>query len=88
MSILRVMIEPIMVGALGVLIGAAIPSRISAMVTTIIITAAYFLLINLVRFAQLDELGRLVVEIVLPILFPVIITYFSLRVATTLLTRD
>jgi hypothetical protein len=88
MSILRVMIEPIMVGALGVLIGAAIPSRISAMVTTIIITAAYFLLINLVRFAQLDELGRLVVEIVLPILFPVIITYVSLRVATTLLTRD
>lgn len=88
MSILRVMIEPVMVGALGVLIGAAIPSRISAMVTTIIITAAYFLLINLVRFAPIDEVGRLVVEIVFPILFPVIITYFSVRVATTLLTRD
>lgn len=88
MSILRVMIEPLMVGALGALIGAAIPSRISAMVTTAIITAAYFLLINLVRFAQLDDLGRLLVEIVLPIALPLLITLLALRGATALFTRD
>lgn len=88
MSILRVMIEPIMVGALGTLVGAAIPSRISAMVTTAIITAAYFLLINLVRFAQLDDAGRLLVEIVLPIALPLLITLIALRGATALFTRD
>lgn len=88
MSILRVMIEPIMVGALGALVGAAIPSRISAMVTTAIITAAYFLLINLVRFAQLDDAGRLLVEIVLPIVLPLLITLLALRGATALFTRD
>jgi hypothetical protein len=88
MSILRVMIEPLMVGALGTLIGAAIPSRISAMVTTAIITAAYFLLINLARFAQLDDAGRLLVEIVLPIALPLLITLLALRGATALFTRD
>lgn len=88
MSILRVMIEPLMVGALGTLIGAAIPSRISAMVTTAIITTAYFLLINLVRFAQLDDLSRLLVEIVLPIALPLLITLLALRGATALFTRD
>lgn len=88
MSILRVMIEPIMVGALGALIGAAIPSRISAMVTTMIITAAYFLLINLMRFAPLDDAGRLLVEIVLPIALPLLITLLALRGATALFTRD
>lgn len=88
MSILRVMIEPIMVGALGALIGAAIPSRISAMVTTMIISAAYFLLINLMRFAPLDDAGRLLVEIVLPIALPLLITLLALRGATALFTRD
>ncbi|MEP7290342.1 MAG: hypothetical protein ABI835_01110, partial [Chloroflexota bacterium] len=88
MSILRVLLEPIMIGALGVLIGAAIPARVPAIVTTCIIGGAYFLLINLIRFAPLDENGRLFVEIVLPIILPLLISFFAFRAATSLFVRD
>lgn len=87
-TILRVMIEPIMVGALGAMVGAAIPARIPAIVITVIFGAAYFLLINLARLARLDDVMRLVVEIVLPVVLPLLITFVSLRTAEHLLTRD
>ena len=49
-----------MIGALGALVGAAIPARIPAIVTTTVLGSAYFLLINLARFAPLDDAGRAV----------------------------
>jgi hypothetical protein len=87
-TILRVMIEPIMIGALGALVGAAIPARIPAIVITTIFGAAYFLLINLARLAPLDDMMRLFVEIALPVALPLIITVFSLRTAEHLLVHD
>jgi len=88
MAIVRVLIEPIMVGAIGALIGAAIPARIPAIVTTTVLVGAYFLLINLVRFAPHDEYSRLFVEIALPVVLPLLIILFSFRAAAYLLTRD
>lgn len=88
MAILRVLIEPIMIGALGTLIGAALPARVPAVVTTTILGAAYFLLINLPRLAPLDVTGRLVIEIVLPVVLPLILTYGAFRAAAMLLVRD
>jgi hypothetical protein len=87
-TILRVLIEPVMIGALGAMVGAAIPARIPAIVITTIFGAAYFALINLARLAPLDEAGRLFIEIVVPVVFPLLIIYFSLRTAEHLLTRD
>ena len=87
-SILRVLIEPIMVGALGVLVGAALPARIPAIVTTVILSGAYFLILNLLRFAPLDEAGRVLVEIVLPCILPIVITFLAFRAATHLFVRD
>jgi hypothetical protein len=87
-AILRVMIEPIMIGALGAMVGAAIPARIPAIVITVIFGAAYFLLINLARLAPLDEAMRLIVEIAIPVALPLLITFFSLRTAEHLLVRD
>ena len=88
MSIVRVLIEPVMIGALGVLAGAAIPSRIPAIVTTVGVGGAYFLLINLARLAPLDTAGRLLVEIILPAVLPLLITALAFRAAAFLLTRD
>ena len=88
MAILRVLIEPIMIGALGAAVGAAIPARIPAIVTTTVLGGAYFLLINLVRFAQLDEMGHLFVEILLPVALPLLIIFVSFRSAAHLLARD
>jgi hypothetical protein len=88
MAIVRVLIEPLMFGAVGALVGAAIPARIPAIITTTVFGAAYFFLINLVRLAPQDEYGRLFVEIVLPVVLPLLIILFSFRAATRLLIRD
>lgn len=88
MSILRVLLEPIMVGAIGALAGAAIPTRIPAIVMTTGISGAYFLLINLARMAPLDTTGRLFVEIVLPVVLPLLIIYGAFRAAAALLIRE
>ena len=74
-AILRVLIEPVMVGALGVMVGAAVPSRLAAVISTTCLTAAYFLLINLARLLPLDEGGHLLVEILLPLALPLLITW-------------
>lgn len=87
-AIVRVMIEPVMIGALGVLAGAAIPSRIPAIITTVGVGGAYFALINLARLAPLDTAGHLLVEIVLPVVLPLLITTAAFRAAASLLTRD
>lgn len=88
MAILRVLIEPIMIGTLGVLVGAAIPARIPAIVMTTIFAATYFGLINLIRLAPMDTAGRLFVEIVLPIILPLLITFLAVKIATHLFTKD
>lgn len=88
MAIVRVLIEPVMIGALGALVGAAVSSRIPAILTTVGLGGAYFLLINLARLAPLDIGMRLFVEIVLPIALPLIITPLAFRGAASLLTRD
>ncbi len=87
-SILRVIIEPIMVGALGVMVGTAVPSRLPALVGTTTLTAAYFLLINLARLVPTDFNGRLLIEIFLPLVLPLLITWGAFRAAAYLLIRD
>ncbi len=87
-SILRIFIEPIMVAALGTLSGAAAWGRIPAIVMTVLLTSAYFALINLARLLPLDIGGRLLVEWVLPLVLPILIIGAALRLTTHLLTRD
>ena len=88
MSILRILIEPVMIGALGALVGAAIPARIPAIIVTSVLGASYFLLINLARFAPTSEMGRLLVEIIVPIVLPLLIIYGAFRGAAYLLSKD
>ena len=87
-AIVRLLLEPVMIGALGAVIGAAIPARIPAIVTTTVLGGAYFLMINLLRLAPLDDGERILVEIVLPVVLPILITFCATRAAAHLLTRD
>lgn len=87
-SLLRVFVEPLMMGALGVLAGAVAGLRVSAITWTILLGVAYFVMINLPRLAILTWPERLVIESVLPVLLPILITIGSLALARVILEQD
>jgi len=87
-SVLRLVVEPIMVAALAAVAGASAEFDISAATGATLTMAAYAVLINLPRLLPLDWVGRLIVESVLPVVLPLIITGVCLTIAVRLLTRD
>jgi hypothetical protein len=87
-SIVRIAVEPFMVAALGVMFGAALPTRSASITVTLVMTGFYFLLINLPRLLPLSLPLRVFVEGVLPLVLPVLITLFALRLTAYLITRD
>ena len=86
-SLLRLILEPIMIGAIGTLVGAAMPLRIPALVATLLTGVAYFAAINLVRLLPLDPFTQLQIDTVLPVVLPVVIALASFRLAARLLRR-
>lgn len=87
-SLLRVFIEPLMMGALGVLAGAVAGLRVSAITWTILLGVAYFVMINLPRLAVLTWPERLLIESVLPVLLPILITVGALALARYILEQN
>lgn len=85
---LRLFIEPIMVGSVGLMIGTMVSPRILALIVAGTLNGAYFLFINLPRLLELSYSMRLIVEIVLPLVIPLLITWVSLNVASYLIQRD
>ena len=80
-SLLRVLVEPVMIASIGVLMGATISTRIPAMLATAALGLAYVILINLPRLLLLDPIARFVLEMVLPLVMPIVISYLTLRLA-------
>jgi hypothetical protein len=87
-SLVRLMIEPVMIGAIGAMAGAALHVRYSAGVTTLLIGFSYFLLINLPRFIPMSWPMRFVTDFALPLVLPLVITWIALKVASYLLARE
>lgn len=87
-SLLRLILEPIMIGAIGTLVGAAMPLRIPALVATLLSGGAYFATINLVRLLPVDPLARLMIDTVVPIVLPILIALAAFRLGAWLLRRD
>ncbi len=85
--LIRPFVELFMVGALGILSGAAVSFRIAGNAGTILLTISYFALINLVRLLPLSPFLRLAVEYALPLLLPVGIGWAALHAAEYLVTR-
>ena len=89
-SLVRLAIEPIMVGAIAVMIGAFTLYRSAAITSSLVITGFYFLLINLLQFVPKENqvLFKLFVDIVVPLVAPLLIIWISLRIAGYIVTRD
>lgn len=87
-SIARIALEPFMVAAIGVVVGTAVPVRSAAITTTLVIVGFYYLILNLLRLLHLPLVLRVLVEGVLPVALPLLITALALRLAMYLLSRD
>lgn len=87
-SVIRLLIEPFMVGAVGVLVGSYARMRFSAATWTALLSATYFTLINLPRFGLLSWEARLVVETILPVVLPIPIALIALMLAARTLQRE
>jgi hypothetical protein len=87
-SLLRLLLEPIMIGALGMMMGALTTNRISASASVIGTGAAYFIMINLPRLLPMSSASRILIEIALPLLLPIAITWLALHITQWALERE
>lgn len=87
-ALVRIIVEPFMIAALAMAIGAGVPARVPAMISLGVTCGFYFLFINLPRLLDLSAEGRILVEFVLPVIVPLIITWASFRLAIYILRRD
>lgn len=87
-SVARLWLEPVMVAALGGLFGAMNTARTPAVVAATVATVAYFLIITLPRLLPLSLGGRVLVETLLPVLAPIVITAAAIRLTERAVLRD
>lgn len=87
-ALLRIVLEPLMIAAVGVLAGSIWQTRAAAGVWALTLGLAYFGLINFARLIQVTWPLRFLVEMVLPLTLPLLITWGALRLAEYLLSRD
>ncbi len=86
--VIRIILEPLMIGAVGILAGSIWRTRASAGVWALTLGISYFGLINFARLIQLSWPLRFLVEMVLPLVLPLLITWGALRLAGYMLDRD
>jgi hypothetical protein len=87
-TMVRIFVEPLMIGALGLLVGTVSGLRLTAIMWTTLLGAAYFTLLNLPRLFHLTLIERLAIEIILPVALPVVISVVALVLTKALLQRD
>ena len=100
-TVLRIFVEPIMIGVISVFIGIVVPGKGRAISAAVVIGSFYFLLINLlsrlpsVRGYETPEGpippdGTLVIltDFILPVLIPVLVILAILKLAETMLAQD
>lgn len=100
-SLLRLMVEPIMVGVIGVFVGTVTPYRNTAISLSVALSLAYFGLLwgvgrlpfvygEVTRrsFTPPNHGAVLALDMVLPIILPVLISVGLLKLSAYLLTKD
>lgn len=85
---LRIVLETIMMAALGMLMGATNFARSAAVVSTMLVGIGYFVMLNGARLVPFGALYVILVEIVVPLVLPIIITIGCLFLTIYLLQRD
>lgn len=90
-SLVRLLLEPIMLGSLAVLVGVVAPNRSTAISATVALGAFYVLLLNLARQIPAVEANASLIfllDFVLPIALPAGLSYVFLRTAYRIVTAD
>lgn len=87
-SLLRLILEPAMVGALGVFMGAAVGSRVPATGAALGTVTFYFIMVSLPRLLPMEWPLRLIVEIAMPLVLPVLVITAAFYGARTVLLRE
>ena len=87
-NLARLFLEPVLVGAIGIVAGVTTSPRILANIVAVTVSGAYFLFVNLPRLIDLPFGARLVVDVLLPVTLPLVFAYGLLRLAGWLLGRD
>jgi len=87
-NLARLFLEPVLVGAIGIVAGVTTSPRILANIVAVTVSGAYFLFINLPRVLDLPFSARLLVDIVIPVVLPAALAYGLLRLAGWLVGRD
>lgn len=90
-SLVRLVLEPIMLGSLAVLVGVVAPNRSTAISATVALGAFYVLLLNLARQIPAVEANASLIfllDFVLPIALPAALSYIFLRTAYRIVTAD
>lgn len=87
-SLIRLPLEMVMVATLGAMMGTAVRVRSAAFLGAATIVFFYFLLINLARLLTLSWPVQLVVDSILPVVLPVLISLIALKITLHLIMRD
>lgn len=87
-SIIRLPLELFMVATFGIMMGAAVPVRSTAFLSTIVFTFFYFLLLNMLRFLPHGWAMQMFVDTVLPIVLPIAISWAAINFTHHLIIRD
>ena len=80
-SVARLFLEPAMIAACAIAIGTIIPSRTPALISLAGLGFFYFLFLNLLRLLPMTPEMRIVVEFVLPVILPALMTLGAFRLA-------
>ncbi|MBZ0302058.1 MAG: hypothetical protein K8J31_20075 [Anaerolineae bacterium] len=86
--VVRLVVEPVMLAACAIAIGSIVPVRTPALLSLAGLGFFYFLLINLPRLLPLSPELRVLVEFVLPVLLPMVITVGAFKLAERVIRSD
>jgi len=87
-SIIRMLLEPFMVGMIGIMMGMALRTRSAAIMGTMVVSGFYFLLLNLLRLINMSWPLRYVVDFVLPLALPILIMGLVMWLMHYLIERE
>jgi ABC-type transport system involved in multi-copper enzyme maturation permease subunit len=79
--LVRIPLEFIMVSAVGVWVGVMVRTRQNAMTASMVVMLFYFIFLNMLRFIEAGWLLRLTLDAFVPLILPVIISWFCIKQA-------
>lgn len=87
-SLLRIPLEVFMVASIGTLMGTYTRLRSTAFMAAMVLVFFYFLLVNLMRLVEMDWQMQIIVDAVIPLVLPIIITWVTISLTVQQIEQD